>query len=414
MLKAFKYRIYPNREQKRFLEKCFGTSRWTYNFGLQRKIEEYQKNKKTLGGYDILKEITQLKKKEEYKWLEEVGVRYIQASIYNLEQAFTNFFRKTSRFPKFKSKKKTRNNASSYLDVSINFEKKKIKIPKLKSKIKIVLSRTFNGKIKRATISKTETNKYFVSFCVETNEKKQEKKKLNYEKSVGIDVGVKALATLSDGRKIENIPVQISKKFEKKLKKAQRELSRKKEGSKNREKSKLKLNKIYEKITNKKNDFLHKETTKLVSDNQVDTFCLETLNIKNMIEEGSDKNKNIARAEQDSKIGTFVSLLCYKAEWAGKNILFIGKYEPSSKICNKCGSIKSDLKISDRTWTCSKCGSENDRDANAAKNIHDIAFHKQNITHIVESSKRNVGKDIPELTLGEIASCSRRTKKRQR
>jgi len=371
--------------------------------------------KKTLSGYDILKEITQLKKKEEYKWIEEVGVRYIQASIYNLEQAFTNFFRKTSRFPKFKSKKRSKGVASSYLDISINFEKKKIKIPKLKSKIKIALSRTFNGKIKKATISKTKTNKYFVSFCVETNEKEQEKKELDYEKSIGIDVGVKALTTLSDGRKIENIPVQISKKFEKKLKKAQRELSRKKEGSKNREKSKLKLNKMYEKLTNKKNDFLHKETTKLVSDNQVDTFCLETLNVKNMIEESSDKNKNIARAEQDSKIGTFVSFLCYKAEWAGKNILFIGKYEPSSKICNKCGSIKSDLKLSDRKWICSKCGNENDRDINAAKTIHDIAFHKQNITHIAESNKRNVGKDIPELTLGEIASsCSRRTKKRQR
>ena len=416
MIKSFKYRIYPNEEHKFYLEKCFGASRWAYNFGLQRKIEEYQKNKKTISSFDILKELTQLKKTEEYKWLKEVGVKCIQASMYNLEQAFTRFFRKTSKFPRFKSKKKSKNAISFYQEVFVDFEKQKVSIPKLKDEIKIVISRIFDGVIKRGTISKTKTNKYFISFCVETNEKETSKKQLDYEKSIGIDLGVKTLATLSNGEKIENIPFHISKEFDKKLKRLHQLVSRKKKGSKNREKAQLKLNRLFEKITNKKNDFLHKETTKLVNENQVDTFCLETLNVKKMIEEGSEKSRYVAKAEQDSKIGTFISFLCYKTEWSGKNVLFIGQYEPSSKICNKCGFIKSNLTLNDRTWTCSKCGSEHDRDINAAKNVRDIAFHKQNLTHIVESIK-HVGKDIPELTLGEIAhskKSGRRTKKQKR
>lgn len=367
MFKAFKYRVYPNSEQKELIHKHFGCVRWVYNYALNKKITAYQVDKTSLSRFDIQGDLPKLKKSEA-AFLKEVIAQSLQASLENLDKAYTKFFRDKKGFPKFKSKKDNRQSFSVPQNAKINFADSTLSLPKFKQGIRIVLDRSFKGKIKTVTVSKTPTGKYFVSVLVETNESIQPKNPIDENKAVGIDLGIKTFATLSDGTSIAN--PKFLRKSLKKLKRLQRSVSRKKKGSENRAKAINKLALIHEKVSSQRNDFLHKTTTFLVRN--YDTICLETLKPSNMA-----KNHRLAQALSDIAIGKFNQFLEYKAEWYGKNILRIGQFEPSSKLCT-CGEINRELKLSDRTWICKKCNAKHDRDQLAANNIKRMAFYSLN------------------------------------
>lgn len=364
ILRAYKYRAYPTKEQEVLLAKHFGCSRWVYNYALDKKIKTYQTTKESLSRFTIQKDLPELKKAEETKWLKEVNSQSLQASLENLDKAFTKFFRDKKGFPKFKSKHNNRQSFSVPQNGIVDFETSTISLPKFKNPIKCKLHRRFEGNSKTVTISKTPTGKYFVSVLVEVNEDIPKSKPIDENKAVGIDLGIKTFAVLSNGEEIQN-PKHLRSAL-KRLKKQQRRVSKKVKGSNNRKKAVKKLAILHEKVSNKRNDFLHKVTAKLVSEN--DTICLETLSASNMM-----KNHKLAQALSDISIGKFNEILEYKAKWNGVNILRIGRFQPSSKMCS-CGEINKELKLSDRVWTCKACGVTHDRDELAANNIKKFAF----------------------------------------
>ena len=368
IIKAYKQRIYPNKEQKGLIEKHFGANRWIYNWALNKKIEVYQKNKKSIGCFDLIRELPKLKKENE--WLKEVSSQSLQQPIRNLDNAFTRFFRQKKGFPNFKSKRKSRNSFQSPQGNKIDFENKRLQFEKI-GKIKIRLEKEIKGKIKTVIISKNNINQYFASIVVETPNNCLKKKLIKEKTTVGIDLGIKDFATLSTGKKIKNN--KYLKKSERRLKVLHRRLSKKHKGSKNRKKAKFNLAKLYNKITNQRSDFLHKFTFELTHDNQVHTIAIEDLNVGGMI-----KNHCLAKSISDVAWSEFRRQLTYKCEWYGKNLIVIGRFEPSSKMCS-CGAINNDLKLSDRIWTCKKCGLTHDRDILASQNIKKFAIEKQNL-----------------------------------
>jgi putative transposase len=372
--KAYKYRIYPNKEQEELISKHIGCSRWVFNYALNKKNKSYQETGKGLSRFDIQKDLPSLKKSEETIWLKEVNSQSLQASLENMDKAFTKFFKEKKGFPKFKSKKDNHQSFSIPQNTIVNFENNTVEIPKFKLPIKCKFHRNFNGITKSSTISKTPTNKYYISILVEVNEELPKKKPISENKAIGIDLGIKTFAMLSNGTEIEN-PKHLKKSI-KKLKKLQRKVSKKVKGSSNRKKSVIKLAKLHEKVSNKRLDFLHKTTNYLVTN--YDTLCLETLKASNMI-----KNHKLAQALSDIAIGKFNEMLVYKAEWFGTNILRIGQFEPSSKMCS-CGVINKELKLSDREWTCNVCGTKHNRDLLASNNIKKFAFAKNNTVGTTE------------------------------
>jgi len=379
---AYKYRIYPNLKQQELLEKHFGCCRWVYNYGLQRKIEVYAKEKRIISRFDLQKEVALLKKKEDTKWLSVAAAQSLQESLVHLDKAYTRFFRDKKVFPKFKSKKENYKSVSFAQQTRVDFSTNKVFVIKFKEGIKCKLYREFTGRIKTSTISKVPSGKYFISILVEEEVEDIIQKPINVESALGIDLGIKSFIVDSSNREFDN--PKFLRKSEKKLAREQKRLARKTKGGKNREKQKIKVARVYEKISNQRNDFLHKTSRQLVNDNQVNTFCIENLNIKGMV-----KNHNLAKSISDCGWGTFVKYLTYKSKWAGKNILMIGRFEPSSKVCNKCGFINDKLTLKDRKWECEGCGEILNRDYNAACNIRDFALSKQNL----------VGRETPELTL---------------
>ena len=376
MLKTYVYRVYPNKEQEILLAKHFGATRFIYNWGLAKKIEEYEKNKKYLSYFDLCKELTILKQQEEYSWLYEVSNPTLQQSLRHLDNAFTKFFREKRGFPKFKSKKNNKKSYSFPLDANIDFEKQRINIPKFQKRngLKIRVDRVFQGKIKTCTVKKKPTNKYFIYILVETNDVIPKKPKIEEKTAIGIDLGIKDFAILSTGEKVKN--QKNLAKLMPRLRVLQKRADKKKKGSNNQRKANLKVALLYEKITNRRNDFLHKLSHRLTHDNQVNTLCLETLNVKGMI-----KNHCLAQAIFDVSWGRFNDYLDYKTEWYGKNLIRIGRFEPSSKICSVCGSINNELKLSDREWTIKSCNTHHDRDINASKNILKFALQQQNLVY---------------------------------
>jgi putative transposase len=376
MFKATKYRLYPKEEQKVLLDKHFGCSRLIYNFGLELKNKTYQETGKSISRYDIQAKLPELK--IEKPFLKEVNSLSLQATLVNLETAFSKFFKKESDYPKFKCKGKSTDSFQVVQNVEVIGNK--LHIPKFKDGIEIVISRPIVGEIKTCTISKTPTNKYFISISTGDGKELPIPNKLDLTNAIGIDLGIKTFATLSTGEKFDN-PKHLSKKL-KKLKKQQKILSRRKKESNRRKKQKLKVAIIHEKIKNCRKDFHHKLSTKIVDENQV--ICIEDLAVKNMV-----KNRKLSKAISDCGWSQFVSFLSYKANWNGKTIIKIGRFDPSSKMCS-CGKINNNLKLSDRTWKC-LCGLEHDRDILAANNIVKFATLKQNL----------VGQELPEITLGE-------------
>jgi len=353
MIKAYKYKLLPNDEQKCLFNKHFGSIRFIYNYFLNERKNEYETNKNTLNYYDNAKALTELKKHDDYNWLKEINSQSLQDSLKNLETAYKNFFKYKKGFPKFKSKK---HKNSFAVPQSVDVINDELHIPKFKNGIKLIKHRPFHGIIKSCTISKTTTNEYFVSILVETTHIPYEKT----NKTVGIDLGLKDFIITSDGRKYKNN--RYTKTYERKLKVAQQHLSRKIKNSNRYNKQRLKVANIHKKISNSRIDNLHKVSTELIK--KYDNIILEDLNIKGMI-----KNHKLSKHIADASWGKFVELLTYKAKWNNKNIINIDRFFPSSKTCNKCGYINQDLNLSVREWTCNACHSHHDRDINASINI---------------------------------------------
>lgn len=372
MIKAYKYRIYPNQKQQEMFAKHFGCTRFIYNKGLEEKIRQYKKNNKSVSCHDLITGMLKgLKKNND--WLKEVNSQSLQASLRNLDNAYTNFFRYKKGFPRFKSKR-NRQSFQCPQHCRVDWDGQKLTIPKIKD-IKTKFHRRFEGIVKTVTISKTCSGKYFASILVENEKELPKKKKLDKKKSIGIDLGLKSYLVTSNGLEINN-PKHL-KRHQKRLSYLQYRLAKTQKGSKNRDRLRDKLAKQYERVSNCRNDFLHKLTRQLVNDKQITTFCVEDLAVSNMM-----KNHCLAGAIGDAAWGTFIQFLGYKCDWAGKNLIDIGRFEPSSKTCNHCGWIKKDLKLSDRSWHCEGCNRTIDRDFNAACNIRDFSFDRQNLIRI--------------------------------
>lgn len=360
VLKAFKYRIYPDKKQQIQLAKTFGCVRFVYNYYLNMKIELYKNEGKSMSKVDCNNHLNRvLKKSDEYKWLKEVDKFALTNAIYNLDNAFQKFFKEKTGFPKFKSKKTNKHSyTTNYTNnnIEVDFDKNIIKLPKLKW-VKCKLHRKFNGKIKSATISQVPSGKYFVSILVE-EEIEQLPKNNN---AIGFDLGIKDFMITSDGEKIKN-PKTLYK-YEKKLAKLQRQLAKKKIGSNNWCKHRIKIAKLHEKITNIRKDFLHKLSSRIVRENQV--IVSEDLKVSNML-----KNKNLAKSISDVSWYEFTRQLEYKAKWYGRIYHKINTFFASSQLCSNCGFKNEKVRnLSVREWICPNCGSKHQRDVNAAINI---------------------------------------------
>lgn len=356
MEKAYKFRLYPNKEQQILLAKTFGCTRFVYNYYLDKRITAYKTDKTTLSAYDCIKDLTSLKK--EYEWLKEPDKCALQNTLRDLDSAYKGFFKSGRGFPKFKSKKSHRysyrtqnnNNTIQFLDNSI-------KLPKL-GKVKIRDKQILQGRILNATISQTPSGKYYCSLCCTDVTVEPFEKTGN---AVGIDLGVKEFAITSDNEHIEN-PKYLAKSL-KKLARLQRQLSRKTRGSNRWNKARIKVAKCQEYIANQRADFLHKLSTRFIK--EYDIICLEDLNVSGML-----KNHKLARSVSDVSWSQFTTMLQYKADWYGKEIIKIDRFFASSQLCNVCGYKNTKTKdLSVRSWVCPNCGTSHDRDVNASINI---------------------------------------------
>lgn len=368
MIKGYRYRILPNSAQEKQINQMLGNARFVYNWALKTRIEAYQQDKSKLSAFTLMTELTKLKKLPEYDWLNLSVAQSLQQSIVNMEKAFTKFFKDKKGFPKFKSKHKGTHTIGFPQNTKVDFENNKVSVNKI-GWIRARISRTFEGKIKTATIEKTATGKYFISITVELPDVKIKQKPILEETAIGIDTGIKTFATLSNGIEIENH--KHLKKSIKRLKTLSRRVSKKVKGSNNRKKAVKKLAQLHEHISNQRLDFLHKTTTAIAK--QYDTVCVENLNIKGMM-----ANHKLAQSIADLGLGKFYTLLNYKMAQNGGNYLEIGRFEPSSKMCS-CGDVNRELKLSDRVWTCKKCNTTHKRDVLAAQNIKRFGLQKQNI-----------------------------------
>jgi len=354
MLKGRKYRIYPDKSQKDLLNKHINNCRFIYNLSLETKISAYLGNKFIYSSFDLIKQLPELKK--EFIWLKETNSQSLQQSIINMDIAYKRFY-SGSGFPKFKSKK---HKQSFQIPQRIKIQDNKLIIPNFKEGIKIILHRPINGIIKNVTITLTSSGKYYASILIEDNKILPNKSKIDKNNTIGIDLGLKSFVVTS--KSDIYLYNEFLRKAQLKLKFLQSKYSKYK--GKN---TKQKIAILHEKVMNQRKDFLHKLSTKLISENQ--TICLENLGIKNMI-----KNHNLALSITDVSWGTFINMLEYKANWYGKNIIKIDKFAPSSKTCSNCGIINNNLTLNDRKWRCN-CGSLHERDINAAINIKNFGLN---------------------------------------
>jgi putative transposase len=354
MLKVVKVRLYPNTEQQQSLEQSFGNCRWLWNYCLNLMNETYKETGKGLSGYDVKKLIPQLKK--EHEWLSLAYSSCLQQVCLNLGVAFNNFFEKRSSYPNFKSK---HGRQSIQYPQNVKVLKNCLSIPKI-GEVKAVIHRSIEGKIKTVTISKNCSNQYFASVLFEDG--KEKPTSTTEGKAIGIDLGLTHFAITSDGSKFDN--PRILNKHDLNLKKKQQDLSRKQKGSNNRNKSRRLVARVHKKITNCREDFLHKLSRRIVNENQV--VVVENLNVKGMMQ-----NHCLAKSIHQVGWGMFCTMLKYKALQEGKVYQEVDRFFPSSKTCHVCLNQVGSLPLDIRTWTCSQCNTTHDRDVNAAINLRD-------------------------------------------
>ena len=353
--KTYKFRLYPSKEQVHLLVQHFGSVRFVYNYFLARRKEQYEHTGKSSSYYEQAKELTELKKNPAYLWLRDVNSASLQHSLRHLETAYVNFFRKTTKFPRFHSKK---HSGSFEVPSGFKIEGNRVCVPKFREGIKFIESQRIEGTIKHLTISVTPSGKYYVSILTQAEHQPYEKT----NQKIGIDLGIKDFIVTSDGDRYSSN--KFIKKYSKKLAIAQKHLSRKKKGSNSWNRQRIKVARLYEKIANCRKDKLHKISTDITR--TYDIICCEDLNIKKMV-----RNHHLSQSISDASWGMFLYMLQYKADWNDKQVIKVDRFYPSSKTCHHCGYVKEDLTLLDRYWICPQCGDTIDRDINAAQNILD-------------------------------------------
>ena len=378
MLKTLKVRLYPNEQQKVLLGKHFGACRWVWNHFLEARTKYYTDSKthgkaQGLNYFSTCKMLTTIK--DEKEWLYEISNPSLQQSLRKLDNAFTAFFRKNTDYPNFRSKKD-----NQYFVVPSGFKTdgNKLIIPKFLDGIEYRDKSPIPEKIKQIIVTK-DVDRYYASIQYETNEKLQKGTGI-----IGIDIGIKAFATTSDGIRVE--PLNALRRNEERFTRQQKKLSRKEKGSNNRKKQIVRVEKIYQQIRDARTDFSHKVSTAIAK--HYDTVVVENLNIQ-----GMQRNHHLAKSITDQGWQRFKEMLTYKMEWRKAELITIGRFDPSSKLCSRCGNIKHELRLSDRVYRCSACGFTIDRDLNAAINIRNIGLIK-------------IGKGIPEFTPVESATAA--------
>lgn len=347
------FRFYPTDKQEVELARVFGTCRYVYNWALRLRTDAYYKDGISINYEESSAQLTVLKKTPEHAWLNEVSSVPPQQALRHLQTAFVNFFEKRAKYPKFK--RKDGEQSAEYTRSAFKWDGRDLSLSVV-GKLKVRWSREFKSTPTTVTVTKDCAQRYFVTLCLD---EKVEKLKPVYQ-AIGIDLGITALATLSNGEKIANPKHLIN--AQKKLAQAQHDLARKTKGSKRRGAQKLRVARLHAHVANARADYLNKVTTDLVR--RFDVITIEDLNVA-----GMTKNHSLARAISDAGLGEFRRMLEYKCEWYGRELRFANRFYPSSKRCFDCGHVLEELPLNVREWTCPECGKHHDRDVNAAKNI---------------------------------------------
>jgi len=357
--RAYKYRFYPTEEQKQILARTFGCARFVYNWALRLRTDAYYQEKQRIGYHETSSRLTTLK--HDLPWLNEVSCVPTQQALRHLDKAFRNFFEGRAKYPTFK--KRRNRQSAEYTTSAFKWDGASLTLAKMTERLAIAWSRPLPDGAKPSTVTVTKdcADRYFVSLLVEEEIKQLEP----VEQSVGADLGLKAFVILSTGETVGNPKFFYTD--EKKLAQAQRRHAKKRKGSKSRAKARKKVARIHARIADRRRDFLHQLSTRLIRENQ--TICVESLQVKNMV-----KNHCLAKAISDVGWSEFVTQLEYKAAWYGRNLVKIDKWYPSSKRCSDCGHILDSLTLDVRIWTCPECGVVHDRDLNAARNIHAVGL----------------------------------------
>jgi putative transposase len=356
--KAVKVRIYPTPEQEILLAQHFGCARWWWNYALNKSIETYKETGKGLSRAALNALLPQLKKEEETAWLSECYSQVLQVTTLNLTTAYKNFFEGRARFPRFKSK---HSRQSIQYPQNVKVEKGAVKLPGKIARVKAKIHSQIEGTIKTVTVSKDPSGKYYASILTELE---GENPQVSTEgKVVGVDLGLKHFAVVSDGSKVSkfNNPKHLAK-HEKNLKRKQQKLAKKLPRSNSRHRYRKVVARVYERVSNSRQDFLHKLSRKLVNENQV--VVVENLHVKGMV-----RNHNLAKAISDVGWGMFTNFLAYKLEKKGGKLIEINRWFPSSKLCSECYYQVDEMPLDVREWTCPHCRTHHDRDGNAAINI---------------------------------------------
>ena len=354
--RAYKFRFYPTDEQKQILAQTFGCARFVYNRMLKVRTDAWYENQQRIGYHETSSLLTELKKQPDFCWLNDVSSVPMQQSLRHLQTAFANFFAKRNGYPKFKSKHGL--NSAEYTTSAFRWNGKDLTLAKMKETLAIRWSRTIPkaAKVTTVTVSNDPAGRYFVSMLCDDAVSSLP----THESKVGLDLGLNSFVVLSTGEKVS--APNIFRKNEKKLAKLQRRLAKKKKGSKNRTKARLKVARLAAKISDTRKDFLHKLSIRLIRENQ--TIAVETLAVKNMV-----RNRHLSKSISDAGWSEFVRQLTYKANWYGRNLVGIDKWYPSSKRCSECGFVLTKIPLSVRKWVCPGCRANHDRDVNAARNI---------------------------------------------
>lgn len=357
--RAYKFRLYPTAEQAEQLARTFGCARFVYNHFLRVRMDGFFKDKERIGFNETCKRLTVLKQQPETVWLCEVSNVVLQQSLRNLDTAFANFFQKRAKYPSFKSKHGPQ--SARYTTSGFRVKAGELWLAKMSAPLDMRWSRRVKGEVSSVTVSKDAAGRYFASLL-----STEEVETLPVvSKEIGIDLGLKSALITSDGRAHPN--PKFYAKAQERLTRAQRSLSRKKKGSKNRAKARVKVARIHAKVADSRRDWSHKLTTQLIRENQV--VSAESLAVKNLV-----RNRSLAKAIHDVGWSEIVRQLDYKAKWYGRTFVQIDRFYPSSKRCSSCGHTLAALPLATRAWQCPECGAQHDRDINAAINIREAGM----------------------------------------